>query len=133
MTIYIVDTSVLLWLNGDPDRLSQPVRQLFTSDDGAYLISLASVWEMQIKVQLAKLRLPGRSTDVRQFIEDIVAKQSNFGLLPIHKEHIYALADLPSHHRDPFDRLLIAQSKSEQLPIITADGIFSAYSVPVIW
>lgn len=133
MAIHIVDTSVLLWLNSDPGRLSQPVRALFESDDNAYLISLASVWEMQIKVQIAKLKLPGDRASVHHFVEGIIDTQPNFGLLPIRKEHIYALADLPLHHRDPFDRLLIAQAKSENLPIISADDVFSGYSVQVTW
>lgn len=89
---------------------------------------MASVWEIQIKVDIKKLALPLP-------LSDLIALQrrtNNIQLLPIELRHIYALSDLPMHHRDPFDRLLIAQSNVEKMPILSADGVFDLYNAQTL-
>jgi PIN domain nuclease of toxin-antitoxin system len=90
---------------------------------------MASVWEMQIKQQLGKLNL---KLPLRHLIEE---QRANNGLqiLPIETDHIYALNELPLHHNDPFDRLILAQSKLEKLHLASADTVFSRYGVDLIW
>ena len=92
------------------------------------LFSVVGVWEMQIKIQLGKLRV------TRPLADSIENEQTTNGmaLLPISLEHIYALDRLPAHHRDPFDRLLIAQALHEGLPIVSADKVFQSYPVQVL-
>jgi PIN domain nuclease of toxin-antitoxin system len=100
------------------------------SDTGNTLwLSAASAWEMQIKTGLGKLRLR------RSLTETIASHQTVNGLqiLPVQLPHVLALENLPSHHKDPFDRLLIAQANRENWDIVTADPEFKAYPVRVIW
>jgi PIN domain nuclease of toxin-antitoxin system len=108
----LLDSNVLIWLDIDPDALSARVRELLTDENNVWIASVVSVWEIQIKLQLGKLSLQ---------------------ILPIELSHIWALEELPEHHRDPFDRLLIAQAIVTQLPIVSADSMFDRYSVQRLW
>jgi PIN domain nuclease of toxin-antitoxin system len=92
-------------------------------------LSLASVWEIQIKSQLGKLQL---SLPLSELIET-QQQMNDLQLLPVELKHIYALTELSHHHRDPFDRLLIVQSRVEQMPLLSRDSIFDAYGVDRIW
>ena len=93
------------------------------------VVSVVSAWEIAIKVQLGKLRVPGEAaTYVRSR-----AAHDHMEILPIHMEHAVALASLPLHHRDPFDRMLIAQSQVEKMAILTNDPAIRGYSVDAIW
>lgn len=92
-------------------------------------LSLASVWEMQIKSQLGKLSLPGPLPDLVQEQQQVNGIQ----ILPIEPSHIYALQTLPPHHRDPFDRMIIAQATVAGLTIISADHVFRSYAAPLLW
>lgn len=123
----LLDTHTFLWSNLDPARLG--VHRLTVEDPrNERLVSVASAWEIAIKWATGRMRLPEHPARfVPRRLELIVATS-----LGIELSHVLAVADLPLHHRDPFDRLLIAQARSEQLTIITADRRIAAYDVPLI-
>jgi PIN domain nuclease of toxin-antitoxin system len=125
----LLDTNAFLWIVGPADQLSDTARSAVQDRANTLYLSIASVWEMQIKWQLGKLRLPDS-------LAAIVAEQQRINgiqILPIELGHVYALHALPQHHKDPFDRLIIAQAGAETFTIVTADPAFSAYGVPLIW
>jgi PIN domain nuclease of toxin-antitoxin system len=125
----LLDTQAFLWLDSDQAKLSAPARQVCANPENTLWLSVASAWEMQIKTALGKLRL------TRPLGQIIAEQQTANGLqvLSVNLAHVLALQALPPHHKDPFDRLLIAQAKSEGLDIVSKDPEFSAYGVPVIW
>jgi PIN domain nuclease of toxin-antitoxin system len=124
----ILDTHAFLWgIAGDP-RMSSHAREIFTGPSDLSF-SLASVWEIVIKAQLGKLGLP---RPVGPYVISKLA-DNKIEILPINLDHLLAFERLPVHHRDPFDRMLIAQSIKDGLPIITADSAFRNYAVQVIW
>jgi PIN domain nuclease of toxin-antitoxin system len=93
------------------------------------VLSLVSLWEIQLKLQIGKLHL-------NQPLDFVVAEQQRVNglqLLPLAAEHIYGLSQLPFHHKDPFDRLLIAQAIYETLPLMSVDNVFSAYPIKLLW
>lgn len=120
----LLDTHALLWfLSGDRRRINEDLRARIEAD--ATTVSVASVWEIAIKVGLGKLEAPSNLPDR--------VKQLGFDLLPVSVAHAWRVRDLPRHHRDPFDRLLVAQAQVERLPIFSADPTLSAYDVKVVW
>ena len=124
----LLDTHAFLWgISGDR-RMSQHARDIFIGPSNL-LMSIASIWEILIKVQLGKLNLPQPAGPyiIRKLAENRIE------VLPITLDHVLGIESLPLHHRDPFDRLLIAQSIEEGWPIITADPWFARYPVEVIW
>ncbi|QWF69694.1 type II toxin-antitoxin system VapC family toxin [Methylomonas paludis] len=125
---YLLDTHIFLWLNEEPDKLSPTMRQVCDDPANTLVISLVSLWEIQIKQQLGKLQL---DLPWRQMLE---TQQQDNGLLllPIEIKHISALENLPSFHRDPFDRLLIAQALQENMTILSVDAVFTQYPAPLI-
>lgn len=125
---YLIDTHVLIWyLNGDTD-LSERYITLMHDPQNQLYISIVSIWEITIKLSLNKLDL---TKSIKQIEEYILSK--DYKVLNISFEHLKTLSELPHHHNDPFDRLLIAQAISENLTIISADRHFSAYPAGVIW
>jgi PIN domain nuclease of toxin-antitoxin system len=124
----LLDTRVWLWMLGEPERLSRRARTLILDDDNELLLSAVSAWEIAIKQRLGKLHLDGPAD------EWVPARMERTRVTPLPVLHHHALrvATLPLHHRDPFDRLLIAQAELEELPIITADGAFARYDVKVV-
>jgi PIN domain nuclease of toxin-antitoxin system len=117
----------LWWVTNDP-ALKRRARAAIVDIDNECLLSHASVWELAIKASLGKLRLPSS-------VERFVAEQceiNDFGLLPITLAHITAVERLPFHHRDPFDRLLVAQAQHEDLTLVSRDAHLKAYGVSVI-
>jgi len=124
----LLDTHAFLWGIAGDRRMSPHARDLFIGPSNL-LMSIASIWEILIKVQLGKLNLPQPAGPyvIRKLAENRIET------LPIHLDHLLAFERLPLHHRDPFDRILIAQSIEEDLPIVTADSSFSRYPVDVIW
>lgn len=122
----LLDTHIFIWWNGDLERLSPPTRALCEDKSNTLILSLASVWEMQIKSQLGKLTF-------NQPLPKLIESQQNQGveLLPVTAQHIYALQHLLAHHRDPFDRILIAQAKIEKLLLVTVDPLFQQYGVEI--
>jgi len=126
---YLLDTHTLLWFDSAPEKLSSKVLKILLNEDNELYLSHVSLWEIQIKHQLGKLQL---ETDLKALIE--AQQQTNaLELLEIKPEHIYALASLPSHHRDPFDRMLISQAMAEQMPLITIDKKIALYQDQVKW
>lgn len=124
----LVDTQCFLWMTAAPARFRAPVRQLLSARSTTLYLSAASAWELAIKHALGKLRLP----DVPSaYVEDRV-KRTRTTPLPITLGHALRVADLPPHHRDPFDRLLIAQAQIERLAILTADRQMAAYDVEIV-
>ncbi len=125
----LLDTHAFLWLMVDDPRLSVTAREVFLDPDNDILLSLASVWEMAIKANLRKLKLP-------QPVMEYVHRRSGrfkIHLLSITMEHLSLIETLPQHHRDPFDRLIIAQGQFENIPILTQDQKFDKYSIQNIW
>lgn len=124
----LLDTHTFIWLDGEPARLSHGVRAVCYDPANALLLSVASIWEMQIKLQLGKLTL-------RIPLPDLIASQRKNGvnILPISIRHILELDTLPLHHRDPFDRVLVAQANVERLVLLSVDPTFASYPVTVIW
>ena len=124
----LLDTHIFLWLNDDPTQLTLTVKELFSSGEHELYLSMATPWEIQIKSQLGKLSLA-------MPIEELVNKnrqENNIKLLPIDLSHISYLEQLPQHHKDPFDRIIIAQAIIEGMTIITVDHAFADYSVQVV-
>lgn len=126
---YLLDTHTFLWFINDDRELSVMAKTLIEDPENAIYLSVASVWEMAIKVSLGKLNLPAPFTD---FVAEQLSENS-LRLLEIQVEHVGAVATLPFHHRDPFDRLIIVQSLSEHIPIIGKDQIFDGYGVQRHW
>ena len=124
----LLDTHTFLWMDYASHKLPERTKNLLQDPNHDLFLSLANVWEMQIKVQLGKLQL-------RTALAKVIADQQQNGvtLLPITLSHILALQSLPPHHRDPFDRLLIAQAQMEGATLLSKDGEFSGYTVSVIW
>ena len=113
----LLDTHCLLWMIAEPDRLGKKARRLLDDATTELLLSTASLFEISIKYSLGKLELPARPDEYLPPLLD----RMNVGELPISARHAYKVADLPWHHRDPFDRLLVAQSLVERMPLMTAD------------
>ncbi|WP_341325809.1 type II toxin-antitoxin system VapC family toxin [Methylotuvimicrobium sp. KM2] len=125
----LLDTHVFLWLNDTPENLSHAALNACQDENNDLFLSLVSAWEIQIKQQLGKLELS-------ESLQTLISTQQSYNglqLLPIELEHIKALGHLPSPHRDPFDRLLIAQSVKEQMHFVSADRVFANYPVNLIW
>jgi PIN domain nuclease of toxin-antitoxin system len=112
----LLDTHVLLWWLDDDPRMSVRSRTLIGRGDNAVVVSIVSIWEIAIKAGLGRLEVP---TDLRGYLQGQIAR-NQFELLPVLLEHAVAVRDLPLHHRDPFDRMLIAQSQIERLALVTA-------------
>ena len=124
----LIDTCVFLWMRMAPDRLAPDVQELIVDKTNDVLFSAVSSWEIAIKYAVGRLQLPQPPS---VFVAERIASSE---LTPIAVEHSHALrvASLPMHHRDPFDRLLIAQAAEMQVPVVTDDHSFSPYEVDVI-
>ncbi len=121
----LLDSHTLLWCLSEPERLPQTVLLKITDPDAMVYVSLATVWELRIKENLGKLSLP------LQLLARI--DRSGFRMLSIALEHIDVATSLPRHHRDPFDRMLIAQAQVEGMTLVSADRKAAAYDVPLLW
>ena len=121
--LYLIDTHVLLWAVSDDRRLSRSQRAILEQGDGL-IVSVASIWEIAIKRALGKLVLDGNIAET--------VRGHNIPFLAVNALHAARTEQLGDHHRDPFDRMLIAQAQMENLTILTSDKIFSQYDVTVI-
>ena len=124
----LLDTHIFIWADDEPERIPASVMTYLADEANELWLSLASVWEMQIKRQLGKFHLQ------LSLAETIASHQqtNDLRLLPMTAEHIYALDNLPMHHKDPFDRLLIAQAITEDLTLVSVDPKFTLYSVKLL-
>ena len=123
---HLLDTSTLLWALGEPERLSVKARRLVEA--GENVVSVASYWEVVIKTQQGLLSISDLATWWRRATELTAAR-----VLLIRASHITALAALPWLHKDPFDRILIAQAKAEGLALLTNDGPIGEYPIQTVW
>jgi len=126
----LLDTHAFIWWVRNDAALSRRARAALAAGANECLFSLASAWEIAIKVSLGKLSI------IHGRLEQILPEQlaaNGFGTLPIDLAHVARVASLPFHHRDPFDRLLAAQSLEEEIPIVSADPVFRRYGVTRIW
>jgi PIN domain nuclease of toxin-antitoxin system len=125
---YLLDTHVFLWWIADDDRLSDRARTIIADGQNVLYLSAASCWEIVIKSRLGRLTLAG---DPEELIPEHMARNSIQGL-PVRISHALQ-SRLPDYHRDPFDRLLVAQSQMEDLPLLTSDLQFRPYKAPLVW
>jgi PIN domain nuclease of toxin-antitoxin system len=121
----LLDTHALLWALADDDRLSVRAREVISSLENDVLVSAVSAWEIAIKSALGKLRVPD---DLEQAVDAAGFVRKNIGFAPARR-----LRDLPAIHRDPFDRMLIAQAMEEGIPLVTTDGNITRYPIQTIW
>jgi len=126
---YLLDTGVWLWSLFEPGRLARPAREAIANLSHDVFLSAVTSWEISIKAAAGKLKLPGPPGTY------IPRRMADQGLRPLPVSHAHALAvyDLPLHHRDPFDRLLIAQANLEGMTLITADRVFAKYPTALLW
>jgi PIN domain nuclease of toxin-antitoxin system len=129
MKSLLLDTHTLLWFFWDDQRLRSSAKALIEDSDNQKLVSVASCWEIAIKAGLRKLDLGEPS---RTFLPREIARNS-FELLPISLEHATAVEELPPIHRDPFDRLLVAQATIEGFSLVSSDTIFDQYGISRLW
>lgn len=125
----LLDTHTFIWWASAPEKLSERALLACQNRDNELVLSVGSVWEMQIKLQLGKLKL-------RSALDSLIETQqraNELQILPVELRHVLALSDLPPHHKDPFDRLLIAQAISEDAFLVSADEALSRYSVRLFW
>ena len=126
---FLIDTHVLLWNLFKPELLSSSAARILASRTDELFLSSATAWEIAIKSSTGKLRLP---TPPDAFVPTVMQEMNMIELAVTHK-HALTVAALPWHHRDPFDRLLIAQARAENLVIMTSDRAFKQYDVEMIF
>jgi len=122
----LLDTHALLWWLSDDQKLSAKVRALIEDPTNQVYVSAVSGWEISIKQALGKL-----DVDTSKLIDEV--EKNGFSLLHVSFQHGIKAGTLPSHHRDPFDRMLIAQAQLEELKLVSVDACFAAYDVTLIW
>ena len=125
----LLDTHTFLWWVEGAPKLSRKAREMLADPDNECLVSLASAWELAIKTNLGKLQL---ALPVSRYVTEHIAA-NGFRVLGIELAHVARTEKLDLYHRDPFDRLLIAQALEEKLPVVTADPVFRKYGVKRIW
>lgn len=125
----LLDTHALLWWLEDAPALSVVAREVIGDPAAAVLVSTASIWEVAIKARLGRLDVPN---DLEGFFTRQLSL-NGFEVLPVHLRHAALVRHLDDHHRDPFDRLLVAQAKCETVPLISKDQWLQSYDVEVIW
>ncbi|MDL1909217.1 type II toxin-antitoxin system VapC family toxin [Chloroflexi bacterium CFX6] len=125
----LLDTHAFLWWDSSPERLAPSAASLLNDPENSIIVSVASAWEIQIKKQLGKITL---SVPLMEMLES-QQQVNGVEILPVNLNHVLSLDGLPTHHKDPFDRILIAQAKAEGFVIASADPVFSKYGVEVIW
>ncbi|HMJ65206.1 MAG TPA: type II toxin-antitoxin system VapC family toxin [Candidatus Binatia bacterium] len=125
----LLDTHAFIWWDDDPSRLGAEALAACTNPANELLLSAASVWEMQIKASLGKLQ-------IRRPLSVLIADQqqrNGLQVLPITLEHVLNLDELATHHKDPFDRLIVSTAKLESCQIVSHDRVIARYGVSIIW
>lgn len=125
----LVDTHAMLWWLRDDSRLSHRARAILEDGGNELLWSLASSWEIAVKIRSGKLEL---DRPLERLYAELVTEQG-VDLLPVSHDHCARVADLPLHHRDPFDRMLVVQAQHARVPVLTADPKLGAYEVQLLW
>ncbi len=125
----LLDTQGFLWWSDAPERLSRQALAALQDPSNQLILSVVSVWEVQIKLHTGKLSI---ASSLEHLVET-QQKTNGVQVLPVYLEHAYHLAFLPVVHKDPFDRLLIAQAIAEDLTLVSADAIFTRYPVSLLW
>ncbi|OCQ95605.1 twitching motility protein PilT [Oscillatoriales cyanobacterium USR001] len=125
----LLDTHTLIWFFAGDSQLSSIARILIEDEDNNKLLSVASVWEMAIKKSQGNLNF---TLPFQEYIEEKLSWE-DFNLLNINLDHLNAIVTMPFYHKDPFDRLIVAQAMVEGIPILSKDSAFDAYSINRIW
>ena len=125
----LLDTHCWLWYLLEPERLNPGAREILRDPENEIFFSAASAWEIVIKYDLGRLTLPVPPSD---YIPDRLTELGH-RILPIRLDHVLRVGGLPAHHKDPFDRVLLAQSQVESLPLMTGDSVFTAYEANILW
>ena len=125
----LLDTHAFLWIVGDDARLSQAARNAFRSPQNEVWLSVASIWEIVVKAARGKLAFPQPAA---HYLREQI-RQTRVDVLPISLSHVLKLESLPMRHRDPFDRILVAQALEEGIPLLTRDRMLGAYGVEILW
>lgn len=125
----LLDSHTLIWFSQNSPQLSLQAIKILEDRNNLLFLSLVSVWEIQIKVQLGKLKL---DISLSEIVQD-QTKINDVQILPLKLSHIWTLDTLPYYHKDPFDRLLISQAITENLIILGVDSVFDSYPVQKIW
>jgi PIN domain nuclease of toxin-antitoxin system len=123
----LLDTNAFIWLSDSPEQLPQAIRQILEDARSQLLVSIATPWEIAIKKSIGKLKTRHTAQQFITTYEDIIE------FLPIQADHLAIIETLPLHHRDPFDRIIIAQAITENIPVVSSDEAFDDYSVERIW
>jgi PIN domain nuclease of toxin-antitoxin system len=126
---FLLDTHAFIWLWEDISKIPPRVLAACEDPENQLYLSIASIWEMQIKVAAGKLSF-------QQPLAEIIEQQKNengISILPVSLPHLWQLATLPSHHNDPFDRMLVAQASADNLALVTADRHIARYPVELFW
>lgn len=128
MASYLVDTHIFIWLNQAQEEIPLSMRTILGNARHEFYLSIASIWEIQIKIQLGKLTIaPSLAQVLTRLHQDRV-----FQILPISEHHILNLQNLPPIHKDPFDRLLISQALTESLTLLTVDATIKQYPIALV-
>ncbi|MFM9947610.1 MAG: type II toxin-antitoxin system VapC family toxin [Saprospiraceae bacterium] len=125
---YLIDTQVLIWVLEGNNRLSPKVERLFTNSNNTLWVSIASLWEIAIKISINKLNLTRPLSEIIRRLPEM-----DIAILSIEPQHILEVEKLPLLHRDPFDRIIIAQAIAENFEILSSDEQFSSYPIVVHW
>lgn len=126
---YLLDTHSLIWFLEDDINLSYKAKSEITNLENQCFVSIVSLWEIFVKINIGKLKLDFPVSVLKKEIQN-----NSFEILPIAFEHLQQLLQLDFHHKDPFDRLIIAQAQSEKMVVITKDGNFNEYNnVKLLW
>ena len=128
MAQFLLDTHTLIWHLTDAPDLSNKVKKNIENIDNQIVVSIVSFWELAVKINIGKLNL---NYSLQEIIQEV--EQLGMEVLEIKPTHLFHLLDLPLHHRDPFDRLLIAQAQSENLILLSKDENFPLYDVIISW
>ena len=124
----LLDTHTVLWLAANSPRLTERARKTIFNFENTSCVSIVSAWEIAIKISLGKMRL---NDGIKEFFR--ITDEFGLEILPIKDDYIKRIENLPFHHRDPFDRMLIVTSEIEGIPLISADTQFHLYDISVIW
>jgi len=124
----LLDTHAFLFAISEPQELSPPVRDLLLDETVSRFVSVVSFWEIATKIQIGKLDLPSNAAFYQQHLRRLCAV-----VLPVESRHTFELFRLPLLHKDPFDRLLVAQARVDSLTLVTRDEFIPKYDVPVLW